>query len=131
MADSDGSHNAQSAHFSCAREPILIAARASDRGRMLLQTHSGHTLVEPYVEVEWEYESKYSAIPITASLPEFPGPDETFYVPAEGQDSAVVSAGVSVQRTPRVSSYVGYDGQLGRGRYDSNAVTGGVRVSRW
>jgi uncharacterized protein YhjY with autotransporter beta-barrel domain len=26
-------------------------------------------------------------------------------------------------------TYVNYDGQLGRNRYDSNAVTGGVRIS--
>ena len=38
-------------------------------------------------------------------------------------------AGVSVQWTPTISMYAGYDGQLGRPRYNSNAVTGGVRVS--
>jgi uncharacterized protein with beta-barrel porin domain len=48
---------------------------------------------------------------------------------SEGHDSAVVSAGVSVQVTPSISTYVNYDGQLGRSNYDSNAVTGGVRIS--
>lgn len=66
---------------------------------------------------------------LAAGLAEFPGPDETFSGPVEGQDSAVISAGVSVQWTPAISNYVGYDGQLGRGRYSSNAVNGGVRVS--
>jgi hypothetical protein len=28
-----------------------------------------------------------------------------------------------------ISTYVNYDGQLGREHYDSNAVTGGVRIS--
>jgi outer membrane autotransporter protein len=41
----------------------------------------------------------------------------------------VVSAGISVQVTPAISTYVNYDGQLGRGNYDSNAVTGGFRIS--
>ena len=39
------------------------------------------------------------------------------------------SAGVSVQWTPAISTYVSYDGQLGRDRYDSNAVIGGIRIS--
>jgi outer membrane autotransporter protein len=52
-----------------------------------------------------------------------------FFGPSEGHDSAVVSAGVSVRLTSAISTYVNYDGQLGRGNYDSNAVTGGVRIS--
>jgi hypothetical protein len=35
----------------------------------------------------------------------------------------------SPQWTPALTVYVSYDGQLGRGNYDSNAVTGGVRIS--
>jgi hypothetical protein len=34
-----------------------------------------------------------------------------------------------VQLTHAISTYVNYDGQLGREHYDSNAVTGGVRIS--
>jgi outer membrane autotransporter protein len=97
--------------------------------RASYQWQVGRTVIEPYVKAEWEHEFKYSALPVTASLAQFPGPDETFFGPAEGQDSAVLSAGVSVQWTPAVSTFVGYDGQLGRGRYSSNAVNGGVRVS--
>jgi fibronectin-binding autotransporter adhesin len=93
------------------------------------QWQVGRAVVQPYFKAEWEHEFKYSALPVTASLAGFPGPDETFVGPVEGQDSAIVSAGVSVEWTPKVSSFVGYDGQLGRGRYDSNAVNGGVRVS--
>ena len=80
----------------------------------------------PYLKATWEHEFKYSALPITAGLAGFPGPHETFIGPAVGQDSAVISAGLSVQWIPTVSVYAGYNGQLGRGRYSSNAVTGGV-----
>jgi hypothetical protein len=45
-----------------------------------------------------------------------------------GHDSAVVNAGVSVQWAPRFSTYVSYDDQLGRDRYDSNGVSGGCRI---
>jgi outer membrane autotransporter protein len=31
--------------------------------------------------------------------------------------------------TSTITVYVNYDGQLGRDNYDSNAVTGGVRIS--
>ena len=41
----------------------------------------------------------------------------------------MISAGVSVQLTPAITTYVNYDGQLGRDNYDSNAVTGGVQIS--
>jgi hypothetical protein len=52
----------------------------------------------------------------------------SFTGPAEGHDSAIVSAGVSVIWTP-LTTYLNYDGQLGRGNYSSNAVTGGVRIA--
>ena len=43
--------------------------------------------------------------------------------PAEGHDSALINAGINVQWTPRIGTYFGYNGQVGRSRYDSQ---GGV-----
>jgi outer membrane autotransporter protein len=86
-------------------------------------------LVEPSLRAAWEHEFKYSALPITAGFAGIPGPSATFFGPSEGHDSAIVSAGLSVHWTPTIATYVNYDGQLGRDRYDSNAVTGGVRIS--
>jgi outer membrane autotransporter protein len=71
----------------------------------------------------------YAALPMTAGFADIPGSSATFFGPSEGHDSAIVSAGVSVHWTPTIATYVNYDGQLGRDRYDSNAVTGGVMVS--
>jgi T5SS/PEP-CTERM-associated repeat protein/autotransporter-associated beta strand protein len=88
----------------------------------------GH-VVEPSIKATWEHEFKYSAIPITAGFAEIPGPSATFVGPKEGQDSAILSAGFSIQWSPKILTYVDYDGQLGRTRYDSNAVTGGVSIS--
>jgi outer membrane autotransporter protein len=102
----------------------------SDVGfRAFYQWQIGKMVVEPSIKAAWEHEYKYSALPITAGFAGIPGPSATFFGPSEGHDSAVVSAGVSVQVTPAISTYVNYDGQLGRGNYDSNAVTGGVRIS--
>jgi len=89
----------------------------------------GKILVEPSLRATWEHEYKYSDLPITAGFAGIPGPSDTFYGPSEGHDSAILSAGVSVQWTPMIATYLNYDGQLGRSRYDSNAVTGGVRMS--
>src|SRR5271165_75403 len=102
----------------------------SDFGfRAFYQWQIGKILVEPSLKAAWEHEYKYSALPITAGFAGIPGPSATFFGPNEGHDSAIVSAGVSVQWTPMIATYVNYDGQLGRGNYDSNAVTGGVRIS--
>ncbi len=89
----------------------------------------GHIYVVPFVYAAWEHEFDYSALPITASLGGVPGATGTFFGPAEGHDSAVVSTGVRVNWTPTISTYVSYDGQVGRFNYDSNAVSGGVSVS--
>ena len=89
----------------------------------------GKIIVEPTLRAAWEHEYKYSALPITAGFAGIAGPSATFFGPSEGHDSAIVSAGVSAHWTPTISSYVNYDGQLGRDQYDSNAVTGGVRIS--
>jgi outer membrane autotransporter protein len=89
----------------------------------------GKVMVEPNLRATWEHEYKYSALPITAGFAGIPGPSATFFGPSEGHDSAIVSAGVSVHWTQTIATYVNYDGQLGRSRYDSNAVTGGVTIS--
>jgi fibronectin-binding autotransporter adhesin len=102
----------------------------SDLGfRVFYQWQLGKIILEPSFKIAWEHEYKYSALPITAGFAGIPGPSSTFFGPSEGHDSAVVNAGVSVQVTRAISTYLNYDGQLGRGNYDSNAVTGGVRIS--
>jgi outer membrane autotransporter protein len=102
----------------------------SDVGfRLFYQWQLGKVIIEPSLKAAWEHEYLYSALPITAGFASIPGPSATFTGPAEGHDSAIVSAGVSVQWTPTLTTYLNYDGQLGRSNYDSNAVTGGVRIS--
>jgi outer membrane autotransporter protein len=104
-------------------------ARSDVGFRLFYQWPVGKVIIEPSLKAAWEHEYLYSALPITAGFAGIPGPSATFSGPAEGHDSAIVSAGVSVQWTPTLSTYVNYDGQLGRNNYDSNAVTGGVRIS--
>jgi outer membrane autotransporter protein len=93
------------------------------------QWHIGMISLSPSLKAVWEHEYKYSAFPITAGFVGPPQTGQTFYGPKQGQDSAVVSVGLSAQWTPAVSVYLHYDGQLGRYHYDSNAVTGGCSIS--
>ena len=79
----------------------------SDVGfRAFYQWQIGKIVVEPSLKAAWEHEYKYSALPITVGFAGIPGPSATFFGPSEGHDSAVVSAGVSVQLTPAISTYV-------------------------
>jgi autotransporter-associated beta strand protein len=96
--------------------------------RAFYQWQIGKILLRPSVKAAWEHEYKYSAFPITAGFAGLPETAQTFDGPKLGQDSAVVSAGVSAQWSPAFSVYVHYDGQLGRSHYDSNAVTGGCSI---
>jgi outer membrane autotransporter protein len=89
----------------------------------------GRIDVVPFLYCAWEHEFEYSALPFTASLGGVPGATATFFGPFEGHDSSVISTGVRVNWTPRISTYVSYDGQLGRPNYESNAVAGGTTVT--
>jgi outer membrane autotransporter protein len=105
-----------------------VESLRSDVGfRAFYQWQIGNIQIEPSLKAAWEHEYKYSALPVTAGFAEFSSPSATFFGPSEGHDSAVISAGISSQLTPALTVYVNYDGQLGRGNYSSNAVTGGVR----
>jgi outer membrane autotransporter protein len=91
--------------------------------------HVGNIIVIPSLWAAWEHEYKYSSLPITISAVEFPGESATVFGPHEGHDSAIINAGVGTQWTPRMSTYVGYQGQLGRDNYDANGVTGTISFS--
>ena len=91
--------------------------------------HLGQLTVMPSLWAAWEHEYKYSALPITFSDENFPGATTTVFGPSEGHDSAILNAGVGVQWTPRISTYVGYQGQLGRSNYSANGVTGTMSFS--
>ena len=89
----------------------------------------GKVLVQPTLQAAWEHEYKYSDLPIIAGFAGEPSASDTFVGPDENHDSAIISAGVTAYWTPTISTYIDYDGQLGRDRYNSNGLTGGVRIS--
>lgn len=116
-------------------EPLQVHSETKESlrtdlgARMWYVWNVGRIAVVPALKAVWEHEFKYSDLPITANVVGFPGESATYLGPHEGQDSAVINAGVGIQWTPRISTYVNYAGQLGRERYQSNAVLGGIRFS--
>jgi outer membrane autotransporter protein len=106
------------------------AKAAHDLGARATYTcHLGKVLVIPTLMVAWEHEYLYTALPITANFLSIPGRSATVFGPSGGHDSAIINAGAAFQLTQRLSTYVGYQGQLGRDRYDANAVSGGLSFS--
>jgi outer membrane autotransporter protein len=93
-------------------------------GRAYYKFHVSSIPVIPTVRLAWEHEYFYSNLLITATAPALNGATATFSGPAEGHDSLIINAGISVQWTPRIWTTIGYDGQVARNHYNSNAVTG-------
>jgi len=105
------------------------ASLRTDLGaRATYSWHLGKVLIIPTLTVAWEHEYLYSVLAITGGSAEFPG-SATFSGPSEGHDSAIVNVGSALQLTARLSTYLGYQGQLGRDHYNSNAITGGFSFS--
>jgi outer membrane autotransporter protein len=84
----------------------------------------GKITVIPNLWIAWEHEYKESSLPISFNSPNLPGVRVTAFGPDVGHDSFIINAGGGVQLTPRVSVYVGYQGQLGRTNYEANGITG-------
>ncbi|HEU5312249.1 MAG TPA: autotransporter domain-containing protein, partial [Candidatus Udaeobacter sp.] len=92
--------------------------------------HVGKNItVLPTVQALWEHEYKISSLPITANAIAFPRVSATFFGPHEGHDHLTLNAGVGTQWTDRISTFVGYQGQLGRDNYQANGATGTVSIS--
>jgi outer membrane autotransporter protein len=89
----------------------------------------GRVGVRPFGRVAWEHEFEESALPVTARLVDIPGTPVTVFGPSLGHESAVVNAGIAVEWNSCFSTYVSYDGQLGREHYRSNGVSGGFKIS--
>ena len=89
----------------------------------------GSAVVKPEVRGQWQHEFGTESSPVDARFASGAGGVFTVHAPEVDRDSALVSAGLSVQWNKRVSTYVYYDGQLLRGNYDSHNVSGGLSVS--
>ncbi len=97
--------------------------------RLAYDWHRGNMIVRPEVRAAWMHESNDRSYPIDAHFASGAGDTFTVHGPKIGRDAALIDAGVAVQWTSRISSYVYYDGVLGRTNYTNSSVSGGFRVS--
>jgi outer membrane autotransporter protein len=98
-------------------------------GRFSHNVKVGRMTFRPEVRVAWQHEYNDRAYPVDAQFASGAGGLFTVHGPRIGRDSALLGAGVALSWNERVSTYVYYDGQFGRSNYNSNNVSGGVRVS--
>jgi outer membrane autotransporter protein len=89
----------------------------------------GNILIRPELRAAWQHEYGNSAYSIAASFANGAGSSFTVTSPKIGRDSLLLGAGFAVLWSDRISTYIYYDGELGRTNYQSNNVSAGVRVT--
>ena len=89
----------------------------------------GGVTIKPEVRAAWQHEYGAAAYDISASFANGAGNAFTVNGPRIGRDSFLLGAGFAIQCSERCSTYLYYDGQLGRSNYDSHSITGGLRLA--
>jgi outer membrane autotransporter protein len=89
----------------------------------------GGLLIKPELRAAWQHEYGDATYALDSSFANGDGNTFTVWGPRIGRDSFLLGAGFAIQLNDRCSTYFYYDGELGRERYDSHNVSGGVRVS--
>ena len=89
----------------------------------------GGLLIKPEVRAAWQHEYGDAAYELNSSFANGAGSTFTVNGPRIGRDSFLLGAGFAIQFNERLSTFFYYDGELGRTRYDSHNVTGGVRFA--
>jgi outer membrane autotransporter protein len=89
----------------------------------------GRVVIRPELRAAWQHEYGNSAYSIAASFANGAGTSFTVSSPKIGRDSLLRGAGVAVLWSDRISTYIYYDGELGRTNYDSHNVSAGVRIT--
>jgi outer membrane autotransporter protein len=86
-------------------------------------------IIRPELRVAWQHEYGDTTYNLASSFANGAGGAFTTAGPRLGRDSVLVGAGFAVLFNDRCSTYIYYDGELGRENYESNAVTGGFRIA--
>ena len=89
----------------------------------------GGIAIKPEVSAAWQHEYGDTTYALDSSFASGAGNVFSVTGPRFGRDSALIGAGFSIQWNERFSTYVYYDGELGRTNYNSQSVSGGFRFS--
>ena len=114
--------------------PLQFGSQSQDSlrtnlgGKISYATQLKGITITPEVRVSWQHEYLDSTQSIGSRFANAPETGFTAYGPTTGRDSALVSAGISLQLSRAISVYSYYDGQVGRQNFSSNNVSGGVKI---
>jgi autotransporter-associated beta strand protein len=116
--------------------PLNIASRNAESVRSALGFKAsydwklGGVVVKPEIRAAWQHEYGDSSYGIDGSFANGAvGGHFLVNGPEIGRDSLLLGAGFAVQLNERAATYLYYDGELGRTRYDRHAVSGGIRIA--
>ena len=86
-------------------------------------------IIRPEIRAAWQHEFGDASYDVSARFANGAGNVFTVNGPRIGRDSALLGAGITVQWNARCSTYLSYDGQIGRANYDSHSISGGMRIA--
>ena len=115
--------------------PLQIGGQHNESTRTALGVKAsydmqvGGVVVRPEVRAAWQHEFADVAYAVDSRFSTGGGGTFTVNGPELGRDSLLLGAGFAVLWNERTSTYVYYDGELGRTNYNSQNVSGGVRMS--
>lgn len=115
--------------------PLEIQDQGEDSIRATTGIHAsydikaGHAILRPEVRAAWQTEYGDRAYQVDSRLASGAGGVFRVRGPRIGRDAALLGAGLTMQWSRCLATYVFYDGVFGRSNYDNNAVSGGLRVS--
>ncbi|HSI14708.1 MAG TPA: autotransporter domain-containing protein [Chthoniobacter sp.] len=89
----------------------------------------GGVVIRPELRAAWQHEFGDDSYALDSSFNNGNGDLFTVNGPVIGRDSLLLGAGFAILWNERTSTYVYYDGELGRSNYNAHNVSGGVRVS--
>jgi len=81
------------------------------------------------VSAAWEHEYSDTTTFTSVNLVSVPSSVTTVAGTSLGHDSVVINSGVSYSLSRKILLSLGYTGQYGRKNYESNSVTGSIRIS--
>jgi outer membrane autotransporter protein len=114
--------------------PLNIDSQSAESLRSALgfkasyEFRAGTVVVRPEARVAWQHEFGDTAYGVQSSFANGGNTGFTVHGAEIGRDSMLLGAGLAVLWNERTSTYVYYDGELFRDNFDSNNVSGGVRV---
>jgi autotransporter-associated beta strand protein len=114
--------------------PLNIDSQSAESLRSALgfkasyEFRAGTVVVRPEARVAWQHEFGDTAYGVQSSFANGGNTGFTVHGAEIGRDSMLLGAGLAVLWNERTSTYVYYDGEHFRENFDSNNVSGGVRV---